>query len=78
MFTGKWDPATQTLTTEVTHLSDFWVSALNAFEAIEGGIGRTFELLRGDSTSPCRDKSELTLDGTDYLLTAVSPGAIAG
>lgn len=78
MFTGKWDPATQTLTAEVTHLTDFWVSAFNVFTAIENGIGRTFEILRGDSTSPCREKSELTLDGTEYVLTTVSPGAIAG
>jgi len=78
MFTGKWNPATNTLTAEVTHLTDFWVSAFNVFKAIENGIGRTFEILRGDSTSPCREKSELTLDGTEYVLTAVSPGAIAG
>jgi hypothetical protein len=78
MFTGKWDRATQTLTAEVTHLTDFWVSAFNVFKAIENGIGRTFEILRGDSTSPCREKSELTLDGTEYVLTAVSPGVIAG
>lgn len=78
MFTGKWDPATQTLTAEVTHLTDFWVSVFNVFTAIENGIGRTFEILRGDSNSPCREKSELTLDGTDYVLTTVSPGAIAG
>jgi hypothetical protein len=49
MFTGKWDPATQTLTATVTHLTDFWVSAFNVFKAIENGIGRTFEILRGDS-----------------------------
>lgn len=78
MFTGEWDPATRTLTAEVTHLTDFWVSAFDVFKAIENGIGRTFEVLRGDSTSPCREKSELTLDGTEYVLTAVSPGAIAG
>jgi len=78
MFTGEWDPVTKTLTAEVTHLTDFWVSAFNVFKAIEHGIGRTFEILRGDSTSPCREKSELTLDGTEYVLTAVSPGAIAG
>lgn len=78
MFTGKWDAATQTLTTEVTHLTDFWVGAFNVLKAIENGIGRTFETLRGDSTSPCREKSELTLDGTEYVLTAASPGAIAG
>lgn len=78
MFSGTWDPDTRTLTTEVTHLTDFWVSAFNVLKAIEDGIGRTFETLRGDSTSPCREKSALTLDGTDYELTAVSPGAIAG
>ncbi|MDN4521287.1 hypothetical protein [Mycolicibacterium austroafricanum] len=78
MFTGTWDPATQTLTAQVTHLTDFWVSAFNVVKAIESGIGRTFEVLRGDSTSPCREKSELTLSGTEYVLTTVSPGAIAG
>lgn len=78
MFTGTWDAARQTLTAEVPHLTDFWVSAFNVLTAIENGIGRTFDLLRGDSASPCREKSELTLDDTDYVLTAVSPGAIAG
>jgi hypothetical protein len=78
MFNGRWDPATKTLTAQVTHLTDFWVSAFNVLKAIENGIGRTFETLRGNSTSPCREKSELTLDGTEYVLTAVSPGAIAG
>jgi hypothetical protein len=79
MFTGTWNPATKTLTTEVTHLTDFWVSAFNVLKTIQDGIGKTFDtLVRGDSSSPCREKSELTLDGTEYVLTAVSPGAIAG
>lgn len=78
MFTGEWDPVTKTLTAEVTHLTDFWVSAFNVLKAIEDGVRRAFEVFRGDSTSPCRGKSELTLGDTDYELTAVSPGAIAG
>ncbi|WP_231744717.1 hypothetical protein [Mycobacterium sp. GA-1199] len=78
MFPGTWSAATKTLTAEVTHLTDFWVSAFNVFKAIENGIGRTFEFLRGDSTSPCREQSVLTIDDTEYVLTAVSPGAIAG
>ncbi|MGV0791369.1 hypothetical protein [Mycolicibacterium sp. XJ1819] len=78
MFATTWDPATKTVTTEVTHLSNFWVSLFNVFKAIEDGIGRTFEELRGNTRSPCRERSELTLDSTDYVLTAVSPGAVAG
>lgn len=78
MFLGSWNPTTKTLTTDVPHLTDFWVSALDVLKGIENGIGRTFEFLRGDSSSPCREKSELTIGDTDYVLTAVSPGAIAG
>lgn len=78
MFPGSWNAATQTVTAEVPHLTNFWVSTFNVLKAIEDGVGRTFAFLRGDSRSPCREKSELSIGGTDYVLTAVSPGAIAG
>ncbi len=79
MFPAMWDPATQTVTAEVTHLTAFWVSVIDVLKVIEDGVGRVFgEMVRGESKSPCRNKSELNLDGTDYVLTAVRPGAVAG
>ncbi|MBX5485168.1 MAG: hypothetical protein IRZ17_00975 [Mycolicibacterium hassiacum] len=78
MFPATWDAATKTVTAEVDHLSDFWVSLFNVGKAIADGVGRVFELARGDSRSPCRKKSELTIGDTEYVLTAVSPGAVAG
>lgn len=78
MFTATWDPGTKTVTAEVTHLTNFWLSVFNVFSSIETGIGKAFEFVRGTTDSPCREHSELSLNGTDYVLTTVSPGAVAG
>lgn len=78
MFSGTWDPATKKLTAKVPHLTNFWVGVFDVLRVVNDGIGKTFEFLRGNLTSPCRERSELTIGGTDYVLTARSPGAIAG
>ena len=78
MFTGTWDPATKTFTTKVPHLTNFWAGVMEMVKVVNDGIGKAFEFLRGDSQSPCRERSELTIGDIDYVLTALSPGAIAG
>lgn len=78
MFVAKWDPADKTVSADLTHLTDVRFSLMDIGKAVGDGVKTIFDKIRGDSTSPCREHSEVTIDDRDYTLTAVSPGAIAG
>ncbi len=77
MFVAQWNPETKSITADLTHLTGVWASFVDP-KVLEAGVQRIFEEVRGNSNSQCRERSELTLGGIEYTLTAVSPGAVAG
>ncbi|MFC8934237.1 hypothetical protein ACFT1A_19355 [Rhodococcus sp. NPDC057135] len=77
MFIAQWNPETKSITADLTHLTGVWASFVDP-KVLKAGVQRVFEKVRGNSNSQCRERSEVTLDGIEYTLTAVSPGAVAG
>ena len=73
MFVAQWNPETKSITADLTHLTGVWASFVDP-KVLEAGVQRIFEEVRGNSNSQCRERSELTLGGIEYTLTAVSPG----
>lgn len=76
MVLTEWNPDTETVTADLPHLTNVWVSLFD-MNVVEADVRKVFEAVRGTSNSTCRERSELTLDGIEYTLTALSPGAIA-
>lgn len=77
LFRATWDPATKTVTTTTPHLSDFRLAAID-LSKVADGLAAAYRNVRGETTSLCRDKSEVKVKETTYTLTATTPGPAAG
>lgn len=74
---ATWDPATKSVTATTTHLSDFRLGAIDLGKVADG-LASAYRALRGTTDSACKDKSEITVSGTRYTLTATNHGPVAG
>ncbi|MCW4353444.1 hypothetical protein ONR57_09060 [Hoyosella sp. YIM 151337] len=80
MFLARWEPTTQTVTSEVTHLSNFWVSAFNVVKVVTDDIGKLVTGFsdRFEASLRCRESSTVTFDNSEYVLTPAHPGQVSG
>lgn len=74
---AEWDPASKTVTTQTTHLSVFQVIATNVAD-IANAMADAWKKTTGKADSPCREKSQATIGGTDLTLTPSRAGPVAG
>lgn len=80
MFLARWDPTTQSVTSDVTHLSNFWVSAFNVVKVVTDDIGKLVTGVsdRFEASLRCRESSTVTFDNREYVLTPAHPGQVSG
>ncbi len=76
MFVAEWDPKTETVTAQLPHLTNVWLSIFD-LKKVATNILKVFENVQGTIDSPCRERSEITLGGVEYTLTARDPGDVA-
>jgi len=76
MFVAEWDPKTKIVTAQLPHLTNVWLSLFD-LKKVAANLLKVFENVQGTIDSPCRERSEITLGGVEYTLTARDPGDVA-
>ncbi|KLL96357.1 hypothetical protein NJ76_16190 [Rhodococcus sp. IITR03] len=57
-------------------MTNVWLSLFD-LKKVAANLLKVFENVQGTIDSPCRERSEITLGGVEYTLTARDPGDVA-
>jgi hypothetical protein len=74
---ANWDPSQKTVTATTDHLSVFQLVVADPLTALAHAAEQAWKHDTGDGSDlPCRDKSEISVGGTTFTLTAPKPSVV--